>query len=165
MKNIKQFKLTNNEEIVCEVLEWDTQDEIADILISKTLRIVTVEAYARGYKFFAFRPWLSFTEDPESLQTLNSSHVVVASNPSPDLLKHYKACIYSIRADLKNSNKKRKAYINTDEIAHAVEELTEEEMDQFLAEKYGHMVREDDLSPDSDLGTNIIPFKPKGTLH
>ena len=48
MKNIKQFKLTNNEEIVCEVLEWDTQDEIADILISKTLRIVTVEDYARG---------------------------------------------------------------------------------------------------------------------
>ena len=44
-------------------------------------------------------------------------------------------------------------------------ELTEEEMDQFLAEKYGHMVREDDLSPDSDLGTNIIPFKPKCTLH
>ena len=43
--------------------------------------------------------------------------------------------------------------------------MTEDVMDQFLAEKYGHMVREDDLSPDSDLGTNIIPFKPKGTLH
>ena len=49
MKNIKQFKLTNNEVIVCEVLEWDTQEEIADIRISNTLRIVTVEDYSRGY--------------------------------------------------------------------------------------------------------------------
>ena len=50
--NIKQFKLTNNEEIVCEVVEWDTQDEVGDILVKKALRIIAIEDYQKGWRFF-----------------------------------------------------------------------------------------------------------------
>ena len=75
---IKHFKLTNNDEIVCEVLEWDTGDDITDIVVSKALRVVALEDFYRGFKFFCFRPWLSFQDDPSSLQTINSSHIVVS---------------------------------------------------------------------------------------
>ena len=106
--NIKQFKLTNNDEIVCEVIEWNTGDEITDVVVNKALRVVSHEDFYRGFKFFCFRPWLSFQEDPACLQTINSSHIVVSSNPTPDILKHYKACLRAITHELKNRGKGKK---------------------------------------------------------
>ena len=87
---IKQFKLTNNDEIICQVVEWDTGDESGDVLIKKALKVVSVEDYQRGWRFFAFRPWMSFQDDPESMQTLNSSHIIVTTIPSKNILKHIK---------------------------------------------------------------------------
>src|SRR6056300_964057 len=78
--NIKQFKLTNNEEIICEVIEWNTGEDPGDILIKKALRVISVEDYQKGWRFFAFRPWMSFQDDPDLLQTLNSSHIIVTIN-------------------------------------------------------------------------------------
>ena len=159
--NIKQFKLTNNEEIVCEVVEWDTRDEVGDILVKKALRVIAIEDYQKGWRFFAFRPWMSFQDDPESLQTINSSHIIVTTNPTANIIKHYKACLRGIAHDLKlnKSGKRKKVYANIDEIQDQMRELTDDEMDDFLERKYGAMA-EPDLFPDSD-GSNIIPFKTK----
>ena len=165
--NIKQFKLTNNEEIVCEVVEWDTQDDVGDILVKKALRVIAVEDYQKGWRFFAFRPWMSFQDDPESLQTINSSHIIVTTNPTSNILKHYKACLRGIKHDLKldKTGKKKKVYANLDEIQDAMRDLTDDEMDDFLEKKYGAMV-EPEHFPDSDSG-KIIQFKPKNnkTFH
>ena len=120
--NIKQFKLTNNEEIICEVMEWDTGEDTGDILVKKALRVIAVEDYQKGWRFFAFRPWMSFQDDPSSLQTLNSSHIIVTSNPSPNILKHYKACLRGINHDIKMSKEtgKKRTYANIDEIQDAL---------------------------------------------
>ena len=168
---IKHFKLTNNDEIVCEVLEWNTGDDITDIVVSKALRVVALEDFYRGFKFFCFRPWLSFQDDPSSLQTINSSHIVVSSNPTPDILKHYKACLRAIAHELNNKgkSKSRTTYANLDEINDAIRDMTDDEMDLFLEKKYG-MKPEKPTNPtsnDSDLGDNILQFRPKGdkTIH
>ena len=165
--NIKQFKLTNNEEIICEVVEWDTNDEVGDILVKKALRIIGVEDYQKGWRFFAFRPWMSFQDDPEAMQTINSSHIIVTTNPTNKILNHYKACLRGIKEDLKlaKSGKKKKVYANLDEIQHVIRDLTDDEMDEFLARKYG-AVEEDSFLPDSD-NSNVIKFKPKpkDTVH
>ena len=100
---IKQFKLTNNEEIICEVVEWNTGDDAGDILVKQALRVITVEDYQKGWRFFAFRPWMSFQDDPASLQTINSSHIIVTTSPSNNILKHYKTCLTSIIDDLKHN--------------------------------------------------------------
>ena len=160
--NIKQFKLTNNDEIVCEVIDWNTGDEITDVVVNKALRVVSHEDFYRGFKFFCFRPWLSFQEDPACLQTINSSHIVVSSNPTPDILKHYKACLRAITHELKNrgKSKKRTTYANLDEINQAIRDMTDEEMDAFLEEKYG-MKAVDPTINDSDASNNVIKFRPK----
>ena len=163
--NIKQFKLTNNEEIICEVIEWDTGDDVGDIVVKRALKVIAVEDYQKGCKFFAFRPWMSFQDDPMSLQTVNSSHIIVTSNPSPDLLKHYKACLRAISHDIKKFGDRRKTYANLDDIQDAIKDLTDDEMDRFLEEKYGKMAEDSGTGPDSNSGGNIIKFKPKGTLH
>lgn len=160
---IKQFKLTNNDEIICEVVEWDTGDESGDVLIKKALKVVSVEDYQRGWRFFAFRPWMSFQDDPESMQTLNSSHIIVTTIPSKNILKHYKRCLNSITKESKNSGIGKKIYANLDEIQNELRDLTDDEMDDFLIRKYGAV--EEDYVSDSDNSNKIIKFKPKSTFH
>ena len=158
--DIKQFKLTNNDEIICEVLEWNSTDDIADVVISKALKIICIEDYHRGVKFFALRPWMAFQDDAESLQSLNSAHIVVACNPTKDVLRHYKACVKAI----KNGLKKPKAQADLDEVNEATKDLTDEEMHMWLEEKYGSMAEA--KYSDSDKN-NVIKFKlrPKKTVH
>ena len=160
--NIKQFKLTNNEEIICEVVDWDTGDEAGDVLVKRALRVIGVEDYQKGWRFFCFRPWMSFQDDPTSLQTLNSAHIIVTTNPSKDILKHYNRCITRIADDVKR-NTKTTAYANLDEIQDELRELTDDEMDDFLYNKYG-ATEEAPSSLDSDSG-KIIKFRPRKTLH
>ncbi len=165
-ENIKHLKLTNNDEIVCELVNYPDSDEGDEIVIKRALKIITVEDYFRGFRFFAFRPWLSFQDDPATLQSLNASHIIVTANPSPDMLKYYKATIRAINAEIKKHGNRRKAYENLDEIQKAVAELTDEEMEDFLAEKYGKQLPEEETyGNDSDNG-NVIKFKPRPkTVH
>ena len=161
--NIKQFKLTNNEEIICEVIEWNTGEDPGDILIKKALKVISVEDYQKGWRFFAFRPWMSFQDNPDLLQTLNSSHIIVTTNPSSNLLKHYERCLKRLVSEVDDKNiSAKKIYANLDEIQDELRELTDDEMDDFLIRKYG-AVEEDDFLPDSS-DNNIIKFKPK-TFH
>ena len=51
-------------------------------------------------------------------------------------------------------------------VNQAIRDMTDEEMDSFLEEKYGMMPEEPPVN-DSDRGSNIIKFKPRGnkTYH
>ena len=99
MSKVKQFKLTNNDEIVCEVQSWhDTETD--EIIIKKVLKIVSVEDYQRGIRFFALRPWMSFQDDPDYLHSLNAAHVIVTSDPTKPMLKYYNTCLKAIKGEM-----------------------------------------------------------------
>ena len=161
-KNVKQFKLTNNDEIVCEVAAWH-DEETDEIVIKKALKIVSVEDYTRGIRFFALRPWISFQDNPEELQSLNSTHIIVTSSPTKSMLKYYNTCLTAIKQDLKKPGIPRKGvWANLDEVNHETRDLTDDELDDYLTSKYGSMI--EDEFPDS-ADNNIIKFKPKDTMH
>ena len=161
-KNVKQFKLTNNDEIVCEIAAWN-DEETDEIVIKKALKIVSVEDYTRGIRFFALRPWIAFQDDPEELQSLNSTHIIVTSTPTKSMLKYYNTCLTAIKQDLKKPGIPRKGvWANLDEVNHETRDLTDEELDDYLTSKYGSMI--EDEYPDS-ADNNIIKFKPKDTMH
>ena len=50
-ENIKHLKLTNNDEIVCEIVSFPDNDESDEIVIKRALKIITVEDYFRGFRF------------------------------------------------------------------------------------------------------------------
>ena len=161
-KNVKQFKLTNNDEIVCEIAAWN-DEETDEIVIKKALKIVSVEDYSRGIRFFALRPWIAFQDDPEELQSLNSTHIIVTSSPTKSMLKYYNTCLTAIKQDLKKPGIPRKGvWANLDEVNHETRDLTDDELDDYLTSKYGSMI--EDEFPDS-ADNNIIKFKPKDTMH
>ena len=71
----RQFKLTNSDEIICEIVQWDNEED-ASIVIRGALRLITMEDYEKGIRLFAFRPWMGFADNPETLQTLNAAHII-----------------------------------------------------------------------------------------
>ena len=157
-RQIKQFKLTNDDEIICEVLQWDNE-ESSDMIIRGTLRIINVEDFTKGVRFYAFRPWMIFSEDPESLHTLNSAHIIAETNPSKELLNHYAQSLSEIVKQLKS--KRRKKAMSLDDVAAKIDELDEDEFDRYLEEALEDMDDTLDFGGDSDKGSNVVEFKPK----
>ena len=162
--DIKQFKLTNNEEIVCEVAQWN-DEESEEIIIKKALKIVGIEDYQRGIKYFALRPWMSFQEDPNELHSLNASHIIVTSTPNKAMMKHYNVCLQAIERNMRiHEDVRRKVWANIDEVNDQTRDLSDEELELWLDHKYGKNTGSITDLNDST-GSNVIKFKPKDTVH
>ena len=54
----KQFKLTNGDEIVADVV--DSQDDV--LIIRAAMRIVETEVFEEGMSYFALRPYIAFQD-------------------------------------------------------------------------------------------------------
>ena len=149
---IKQFKLTNNDEIICEVVEWnepDTHD--ASIIVRSCMKIILMEDFSRGVRFYAFRPWFTFDHDPSTLQILNASHVLGETNPPLDLLKHYAKSLMSIK------EQKSRIDLNMDSVADKLENMDDDKFQRFM---------DDMVYGDSDDPSNVIQFPvDKSKLH
>lgn len=157
---VKQFKLSNDEEIICEVIQWDDLENAA-MVVRGAMRIVLIEDFKRGVRFYAFRPWMGFTDDPTVLQSLNAAHIIGEATPSPDIIKHYDGTIRKIKKAI------QKRDMPLDDINDKASDMTEEEFDEFLTKylKEDDIFHPDDIELDSDTDTNVIKFKPKGTMH
>lgn len=158
-KQIRQFKLTNNDEVICEVLEWDTEDNAA-ILVKGALRILNFDDFSKGVRLFAFRPWMGMQDDPDIFLTINAAHIVGEVSPSENIIKHYAKTVSVIKTMIEE---KRYPNLNMDKVLDEIpENATDEEFDEILED----IIREeeDPISADSS-SDNIIKFRPKGTLH
>ena len=142
-KEIKQFKLTTGDEIICEIMEWDTEEN-PSLVVRGSFKIISMDDIARGVRFFSFRPWLIFQDDPELLQTINSMHIISEAIPSEEIIKQYDKVVIKLK----------KAFSKDKVIAN----IAEDEVFEFFTNEI--------KSLDSS-SNNIINFpKPKGkTIH
>lgn len=160
--NLKQFKLTNNDEIICEVVE-DADDSI---VVRKALKINSAEDFENNVRYYSFRPWVSFQDDPAELSVLNVGHIIGESLPSQTLVVHYAAAVREVELARKD-----KRQLNLDDIVDQMSEMDEDELEDFIEEK----LRDDAFKRNEDVKTrftsdsaepNIIHFKPpKDTMH
>ena len=104
---LRQFKLTSNEEIITEVIDYADSD--GGLVVRNTLKIVSMENMAMGQRFFAFRPYVMFQGDHTHVQILNSSQVICETTPSKDLIVEYKKNLDLFQShDLNNIDETRK---------------------------------------------------------
>lgn len=90
MNEVKQFKLSSGEEIVCEVVEWpDVDEDTSDIVVRNIFKIVALEQSLTGNRYYTFKPWLVFQDEPDMFQIINGAHIVGEANPSQKLLEQY----------------------------------------------------------------------------
>ena len=135
-KSVKQFKLNNGEEIVCEILEY-ADDEYYDLLIRRAFEIKCIMGpdYTR---YYAMKPWMTTAEGKDNFISLNAASIIGEVNPSEPVMKHYRNAV-------------RESEMTNEEIARKM-------MDQV--KKYESELEEETPS------SNIISFPgKKPTLH
>ena len=100
---IRQFKLANNDEIMCEVIEYHEDDDA--IVIRKTMKMVQMDNIANGTRYYAFRPFMLYQLTKEAFQIVNCEHIVAEANPAQDLiLEYFKAIETSLDEEEGNTN-------------------------------------------------------------
>jgi len=158
----RQFKLTNQDEIIAEVIDHG-DDNTPDIIVRKVMKIIVVDDYDENVRFYTFKPWLSFQDDIEELSSLNSVHVVGEATPSKTVMLHYVKSL----SEVDKYNKLKQAGMDMNAIADTIKDMSEEEMDEFLEEKFGQNDNIENMFDSDD--PKIIQFRPKnkgdGTLH
>lgn len=143
MKNIRQFKLTNGDEILCEVIDWADEDD-PDLVVRHALKIVRRES-ATGMAYYTFAPWMVFQEGDDVYQTINSVHVIGEASPTKDMLKQY-----FIARDHDEESAKQQVEEYKKQLETAIDTMRASIQQQ--------------LSGDSDT-VNVISFPGKGKLH
>ena len=98
MNDVKQFILSNGDEIVCEVVEWADDVEV-DMVVRRAYRIVTVDDPVKGVRFFTLRPWLLMQSGNDLFNTINSQHILAEANPTQELMNQYRSAIRDAEMD------------------------------------------------------------------
>lgn len=138
---LRQMKLTNGDEIICEVIDWESEEGPA-IVVRNAFRIITVDRQ-NGLRYHIFRPLMVMQIEDEFFQTLNTDHIIVEATPSKEVVKEYYNALK----------------IETDE-----ETNVDEKMEEYM-KKITDMLDAKELEPDSDAGDKVIRFPGRNKLH
>ena len=140
--NVRQFKLSSGEELICEIVEWDT--EVSDEIVTRNMyNIIAVEGDEPGTRYYTFRPYMCLQNSESMFQTLNPYHVVATAIPTANILDQFESTV------------------DMNETSYAT---LEQEIKKKIDDLKEKLNIEDDLSDDDRAEKNIIRFNPK-KLH
>lgn len=143
---IRQFKLSSGEEVVCEVVDWTGEPEESELIVRKCMSLVLREAPTST--FYSFKPWMIYQENPEDFIIIQSQHVMSIGFPTKKLLSHYDEAV----EEMTKIHEERKKYDeDSNDINKDVRTLMEKTStaEEFLKELAGD---------DSASFNNVIPF-------
>ena len=80
----KQLKLTNGDELICEVIEKDI-----DMLVRNAMKLMPMEDQA-DIRYYSFRPWMLLQHDEDAVQLIHSHHIVGEATPTAKMMEQYK---------------------------------------------------------------------------
>lgn len=86
--DLKQFKLINGDEVICEVLEYDSKDN-SQMVVTKALKIVSLDDIDESMRYYTFKPWQLMNNNPSALHILNSHHILSQTIPSKVAMQYF----------------------------------------------------------------------------
>ena len=89
--NVKQLKIADGSEIICEVMEELEED----IVVRGAFRIARVDL-DNERSYYMFKPWMTYVEESDHFITINLYHLIAATVPSKDILDQYENAIEKI---------------------------------------------------------------------
>ncbi len=150
-KDLAQFKLSNGSEVVCEVMEWPTDDD-NQMIARNAMTIINFE-YDGGDRMYAFRPFINFLEDENDYIIINSDHIISVNRPRDYLIEQYNIAIQ----DCHKVAQERVEEYRKDKL-EGLRRITEA-MAQIIA-------KQDDDTSDAKTPSNVIPFPFRDdTIH
>ena len=135
MTDVKQMKLLGGEEILCDLVDVQYDDEDGEaFVIRAAYSLISQEDFENGFRYYTFRPFMMHVYDPSHILLLNSGAVICMTNPAEAVVEQY---IKHIEAFRKEEREKQQS-------------STEDFLDKMAAE-------------DEKKDDRIVKFKPK--LH
>jgi len=127
---VRQFKLANGDEVVCEIVQWNNEEEL-ELVTRKVMKLVQSES--NGVKYFVFRPWMIYQESLEDFIILNGNHVVGIGFPTEPLLYQYNEALKEM-ATMHESRKEDYAEMKEEDIQEVSKMVrkTSDEIDEYL---------------------------------
>jgi|SRR6056300_557523 len=98
MSDLRQFKLTNDEEIICEVMEWN-DEETDTLVVRRALKIVALDDHSESMRYYTFKPWMLMNNDPDTVQILNAQHIVSECHPVKIAVEYYNDVIKELQTE------------------------------------------------------------------
>ena len=99
INNVKQLKIADGSEIICEVMEELEED----IVVRGAFRIARVDL-DQERSYYMFKPWMTYVEEPDHFITINLYHLIAATIPSKDILEQYENAIGKISEAVEERN-------------------------------------------------------------
>lgn len=155
---IRQLKMDTGEEVVCEIVQWTDEGE-QELVVRAAMKLEQGSTH-EGARYYAFRPWMVYQEDPEDLLIVHSHHVVGIAFPNEMLIAQYKEAI----ADMLEMSIERKRDYEKTKTGES------EDVDKIIRdvknsrERLQQWMLENGFQGDSGTPDNIIAF-PKDKLH
>jgi hypothetical protein len=167
-KNIKQFKLSNGDEIVCEIYQYP-DDEFEELIATKIMELRFVDNYMAAIpnRYYALRPWMSFYDNVNLLYSLNPMHIVGEVTPSVDLKKLYFKSLSILEKQIKEGDNHRLVVRSDsledegkeDEEERLMEEMYREGLEGRGEDEFDFELELDNPDDSSAPEDNIIKFK------
>lgn len=86
---IQQMKLTNGDEIVCEVIGW-VDDETNDLAVKSVLKIAEVPSSDPDTIIsYVLRPWVMYKHEVTTPIYLNAINIIASTSPCESLEKQF----------------------------------------------------------------------------
>lgn len=145
---LRQFKTTSGEEVICEVMQWAEGYE-SEVLVKNAMKLVLQEP-SDGVKYYSFRPWMVYQEHPDDIIVLNMNNVVGIGFPPETLLEQY----FSAVADMSEVNAARELEFNKsfdEETQKGKREKVRDKVEEYLSRM--------------DSGNNIINLFDPNKIH
>lgn len=168
LSNVMQFKLTNGEEIICQVVDWPEEDD-TDYIVHNALLLMQQIINGTRTKYM-FKPWFTMAEKSDQYISISKDQIVACVYPNEILNVEY-------------INAKREMYYRSSskQVESALPSMNDpfsynEEDDQ---KKFKQMQKEilalidqmeqsnevEEFHNDSDNPTNIIKFPGPDSIH
>lgn len=153
---LRQLKLTNGDELVCEIMDYGDDDEHM-MAVRNPFRLVAMESSRENVRYYAFRPFMLYQGDGNHVQILNPGHVVSECTPTRELIEEYTKAV-----DEHNSNEETQILKSLDETKKAMNEY----YDKVQKMAYEKALESYDLEIEYDSDhPNVITFPGSDTKH
>jgi len=144
MYNTKQFKLSSGEEILCDVIEWASEN-CFEIIVKNIMEIVQHYDRNENEHYYLFKPWVHFQENDMDISVLDSRHIISTSNPNYILMQQYKNAVTDMHV---NSKRKIQQFEydqreNLRKLSSLIEKMSSSDssMDLELEKKYPNVIK------------------------
>lgn len=97
---IRQFKMTNGEEIICKILS-EPEGESDEMIVNNCLKLYRIDM-TRDVAYHSFRPWMFMHDDLTDAIALNTYHIVAATIPSKEMKAQYIEALRELKIAAKN---------------------------------------------------------------